>query len=336
MHPTRRSLMLASLTAAISLAPRGRAGQARAATPLRIGTLRFGSLGWELDVIARHHLAEAAGLTIEPVEFASNQAIQVGLQGGRVDMVATDFLWVARSRAGGADWTFVPFSNALGALIAPQDGAVRAITDLPGKRLGIAGSPLDKSWLILRAFASKTAGIDLDATAQKSFGPPPLLAEQMAAGRLDAVLTFWPFAARAEAAGMRRVLAVEDALAGLGIGAGAPMVGFVFSEAWAAKNRATLDGFITAARGAGSILDSSDAEWTEIARLTGASGPAELARLRDWFRQGIPRDWGEDQRAAAAKLYGVLAAIGGPDLVGPAQSLPAGTFWQASWQSSTR
>jgi NitT/TauT family transport system substrate-binding protein len=256
----------------------------------------------------------------------------VALQAGKVDMIVVDWLWVARQRASGADWSSVPFSNAIGALIAPPDSPVHQVSDLTGRTLGIAGSPLDKSWLILRAYASQRHGIDLNAVANKSFGPPPLLAEQMKAGRLDALLTYWPFAAKAEASGARQVLAVEDAVAALGVSTGVPFIGYTFSQHWAERNRELIDAFITASRKARSILASSDAEWLRIQPLTGAADSAELIRLRDWYRHGIPQHWGEPERRAAEQLFDLLAKIGGPDLVGPTSTIPAGTFWPVSWQ----
>ncbi len=315
----RRTVLLTSLIAALPL------GAARAAgPPIRVGTLRFGSVAWELDVMQAHGLAAAAGITIEPVEFAAAQATQVALQAGRVDMVVQDWLWVSRQRASGADWTLSPTFGALGAVMAPQESPVQTVADLRGRRLGIAGSPLDKSWLLLRAYAQRTLGLDLDQAATKSFGPPPLLAEQMAAGRLDAVLTYWPFAARAEAAGQRRVLAMEDAVEALGIPHGVPFLGWVFSEAFAARNAAAVQGFMDVSAKARSILAESDAEWDRIAPLTGTSGPDELARLRSWYRRGVQSHWDPE---ATARVYDVLAAIGGPALVGPSVHLAPGTLW---------
>jgi NitT/TauT family transport system substrate-binding protein len=324
MQYQRRSLLLTSLMAALPL------GAARAATPpIRVGTLRFGSVAWELNVMHSHGLDKAAGVVVEPVEFAAAQAAQVALQAGRVDMVLQDWLWVSRQRASGADWTLSPTSSALGAVMAPAASPVQTVADLRGRRLGIAGSPLDKSWLLLRAYAQQTLGLDLDQATTKSFGPPPLLAEQMTAGRLDAVLTYWPFAARAEAAGLRRVLAMEDAVEAMGVPLsvsflGVPFLGWVFSDAFAARNTAAVQGFIQASARARSILVESDAEWDRIAPLTGTSGPGELARLREWYRRGVPDQWNLD---ATARLYDVLAAIGGPELVGPATHLAPGTFW---------
>ena len=320
MQHARRTVLLLPVAAALG------ARRAAAAPGIRVGTLRFGSVAWELDVMRAHNLDSAAGVTVEAVEFASSQAPQVALQAGRVDAIVQDWLWVSRQRATGADWTLSPTSGALGAVMAPGS-PVQAVADLPGRRLGVAGSPLDKSWLILRAYAQRTAGLDLDTVAVKTFGPPPLLAEQAAAGRLDAVLNYWPFAARAEAAGQRRVLAMEDAVGALGIPPGVPFVGWVFSDAFAGRNAAAVQGFIEASAKARSILAESDAEWDRIAPLTGAARPEGWARLRAAYRRGVPAAW---DLAAVPQLYDLLAGIGGPDLVGPAAHLQPGTLWSVA------
>ena len=162
---------------------------------------------------------------------------------------------------------------------------------------------------------------------EKSFAAAPLLAEELAHGRLDAALTFWPFAAKAEAAGMRRVLAVEDAIQALGIPPGVPITGYVFSEKWADRNREPVKAFFAAARKARDLLATSDAEWEALRPLTGAASDAELQQLRDYYRRGIPRQSGPAEQAAAGQLYAILAKVGGPALVGPAATLAPGTFW---------
>ncbi len=246
-------------------------------------------------------------------------------------MIVIDWLWVVRQRGAGADWTFVPFSNAVGALIAPANSPVRTVPDLVGRRLGIAGSPLDKSWLILRAYASQRDGIDINSKTDKSFGPPPLLAEEMKAGRLDALLTYWPYAAKAEAAGARRILDVEDAVSALGIAAGVPYIGYTFAQHWGEQNPALIGRFIAASRQARGILATSDAEWQRLKPLTGAANDSELERLRDWYRRGIPLHWGDAERRAAIQLFELLAKIGGADLIGPTSAVPPGTFWPVTW-----
>jgi NitT/TauT family transport system substrate-binding protein len=324
MSMSRRVALLAALSMPAVLS------RAAGLPTVRIGVLRFGTVSWELDVIRHHGLDAANGIAVDPVEFAGAAATQVALQAGRVDTAVFDWLWVSRQRDSGADWTFAPFSNAVGSLIAPPSSPVRAVTDLPGRRLGVAGSPLDKSWLILRAYAQRRRGIDLDTAVDKSFAAPPLLDQELRAGRLDAVLTQWAFAARAEATGMRSVLTVEAAIKGLGIGVGVPIIGYVFSERWASENPVAIRGFIAASRAARDILARSDSEWERLAPLMGTTDVAVQAQLKAYYRRGIPQGSGRDEQAAAAVLYQVLADIGGPALVGHARRLAAGTFWQAT------
>src|SRR5205085_92299 len=79
---------------------------------------------------------------------------------------------------------------------------------------------------------------------------------------------------------------------------------------------AACAGFFRACRRADDILLRSDEEWQAIAPLTGAADGGELERLRDAFRDGVPRGDEGAMRAAAANLYDLLAAIGGETLVG--------------------
>lgn len=293
---------------------------------IRIGILQFGSVAWQLDVIRRHDLARAEGVRVEVVELASSQATLVALQAGRVDTVVSDLLWVARQRQSGADWCFVPYSNALGAVEVMDASPIRSIDDLAGQRLGIAGTPLDKSWLLLRLLSRQRMHRDLDEVVDKAFGAPPLLGEELLAGRLDAVLTYWQFAARLEAAGARRVIGMSDVMRALGVSATVPLVGYVFSEQWVRAHADACSGFLRAARHAEDILIQSNDEWQVIAALTGAKGSEELVRLRDAYREGVPRREDLGVRAAAEALYRLFAEVGGEALVGSGSSLPAGTF----------
>jgi NitT/TauT family transport system substrate-binding protein len=293
---------------------------------IRVGSLRYGTLSWQLDVITNHALDRKHGIRIEPLELAGAPAVQLALQADRVDLIVSDWLWVSRQRAEGGDLTFIPFSSALGGLIVPATSLISDIPGLAGKRLGIAGSAIDKSWLVLRLYARSSFGIDLNAATEKSFGAPPLLSEELIAGRLDAVLTYWPFAAKLEAKGMRRLLSMGEALTALGIQGDLPLTGYVVSARWASENQAVLDGFVAASREANEILAASDTEWERIAPLTGAADSAELAKLREAYREGIPRHWDETERQSAARLYRLLAAIGGAALVGPSAELAPGTF----------
>lgn len=326
MQVTRRQVLGSALVAG-ALATR----QARATAPaVRVGALQQGSVAWVLDVVRTHRLDERNGAAIETVALAGGPAAQLALQGGRVDVIVNDWFWVSRRRRDGADLTFSPFSSAVGDLVVPRGSPIRGLRDLQGKRLGVAGSALDKSWLVLRAAARRSVGFDPASATEASYGAPSLLLEALRAGRLDAGLLYWQFAVRAETDGMRSVLTVEDMMADLGLRRRMPMTGWVFSTRWAAGARPALDGFLRAAREAEAILASSDAEWQRIAPLTGARDAAELGRLRDRFRAGVPGPGSPSDVEAAQHLLSELAGVGGRELVGPDATLAAGTFWEVT------
>lgn len=322
-HPALWCFRLVALTLLVAIA--AGSGVARADAKLRIGVLKFGTVSWVMDVIEHHELDETFGIDIDQVELASNQATLVALQAGRVDCVVSDWLWVSRQRASGADWTFFPFSTALGALVAAPGAPVHGLADLRNRRLGVAGSPLDKSWVIVQALAQEQH-VDLARDARLSFGAPPLLNQELLAGHLDAVLTYWNFAAPLQSRGLPMVLSMSDALRQLGFKAGIPLVGFVVSERWARANPRALAGFVSATREAESILATSDAEWKWLGPRTGARTPAELQALRDAFRSGIPAHWGKAERREAGALYALFARVGGQALVGSSPTLRPGTF----------
>ncbi|MBB3019187.1 NitT/TauT family transport system substrate-binding protein [Microvirga lupini] len=221
----------------------------------------------------------------------------------------------------------MPYSKAVGTLMIPADSSLRSLGDLLGKRIGVAGGPLDKSWLLLRAHAQKELGIDLAKEAEPVFGAPPLLNEELARGRIDAVLTYWHYAARLEAGGAKPLLTVADMIRRLGIDHDVPMLGYAFREQWARNESVALQGFVAASREAKALLATSQEEWARLAPQIGTDEPAVLATLQAGFRAGTPEHWTPAERQAAADLYAILVRVGGDKLVGRAKVFDAKTFW---------
>lgn len=296
---------------------------------IKIGVLKFGTVNWELDTIKSNGLDRAEGLDLQVVDLANTAATTVALQAGGVDVIVTDWLWVTRQRAEGARFTFVPYSTSVGALMLPPGSTVTTLADLTGRKLGIAGGPVDKSWLVIRAAAAQRHGIELDKTVEKVFAAPPLLNEEILSGRLDAVLSFWNFAAQLEAKGFRKLVGVEEATRDLGIETQVPLLGYVFDEDWAETHKEDLRALVRASRKAKELLARSDAEWERLRPLMKAPDEATFAALRDGFRRGIPGRWGEAERADAVRLFAIMAKLGGTELVGRSTELQPGTFWNA-------
>ena len=303
------------------------ASAAMAADRIRLVAQRTGSLAWELDVIKAHGLDKKAGLDIETLELASTEAGKVALRGGSADIIVSDWTWVARERALGDSLLYYPYLSTLGAVMAPAGSPIRDVADLKGKKLAVAGGPIDKSWLLLRALALQS-GIDLRTVATVVYGAPPLLSQKALQGETDATLTFWNFCADLEAAGLKRAISMDDVLHRLGATGPVAMLGYVFDGAWAARNRAALDRFLDASRQAKEILASTPAEWQRLAPRIGVADPAALALYRTGYSEGIPRRPVAEEETDARGLYHILADIGGTELVGPARELEPGSFYR--------
>ncbi len=294
---------------------------------LRLALLQYGTVSWEIDTLLHHRLDEAAGVNLEITPVGSPNAAVVALQGGAVDAVVSDWIWVARQRAEGRTWTFAPYSLAVGSVLVRPDAEIERLEQLAGKKLGVAGGPVDKSWLLLRAYARQTLGEDLADLVEPTYGAPPLLNELALRGDLPALINYWHYGARLEAAGFRPLISVSQVLQGLGVERPVPLLGWVFDQNWADAHAATMNAFLQATYRAKAILAESDAEWERLRPLTRAEDDATLVELREAYRDGIPRHFDAADRAAAARVFEILAEEGGSDLVGSATRLPEGTFW---------
>jgi len=300
---------------------------ATAADSIRITAQKTGTLAWELAVIRAQGLDRQAGLDIVITELAAPEAGKIALRGGSADVIVSDWLWVARERALGGKVVFYPYSSAVGAVMAVPASPIRVLADLKGHSLAVAGGPLDKSWLLLQA-ALKQDGVELKTQANVAYGAPALLAAKTLRGEFDATLNYWNICAELEAKGLRRVVGIEEILPKLGARGPSAMLGYVFDERWAARNRDAVARFVAVTRKAKETLATSDDAWQRIAPLAGVADAAALKILRDRYRAGIPRRPVAEEEADARVLYGVLARVGGAELVGPAPELAAGTFYR--------
>src|SRR5215467_15542471 len=239
-----------ALAAVIALAAQT---SATVADRIRVAVQRTGTLAWELDVIRTHGIDRKLDLAIESVELASTEAGKIALKGGSADLMLSDWLWVARERSLGDDLVFYPSSSTLGAVMVPAQSPIREIIDLKGGKLAVAGGPIDKSWLLLQALARRS-GLDLKKDATLIYGTPPLLTQKAIQGEQDATLTFWNFCAELEGKGFRRAVAMDEVMKGLGAKGAISMVGYVFDEVWAARNRGAIDRFLGITNQAKKIL----------------------------------------------------------------------------------
>ena len=299
---------------------------ATAADRIRIAAQKTGTLAWELDVIRSHGLDRKADLDLQVVELASPEAGKIALRSGSADLIVSDWLWVARERALGDKLVFYPYSSQLGAIMVPADSGVAGLADLKGKKIAVAGGPLDKSWLLLQADAHRD-GVDLKTQASIVFGAPPLLSQKALQREQDATLTFWNFCAELEGKGLKRGIDMEETLKRLGASGPVAMLGYVFDASWAMKNKAAVGRFLHVAAEAKEILAASPDEWRRLSARIGVTDAASLDIYRRRYSEGIPRRAIADEERDAIGLYRVLAEAGGSELVGPAREMDKGTFY---------
>ncbi|WP_448954796.1 ABC transporter substrate-binding protein [Labrys neptuniae] len=305
----------------------GGAGPARAQLPpLRLGLLSFGTVEWELAAIRELGLDAKAGLTIDALKLASNDAARIAFLGDAVDSIVSDLIWAARMRGEGRDIVFLPFSSSEGAVMQAPGSTISTVADLAGKRIGVAGGALDKSWILLQAYARQQAGLDLAKAAMPVFGASPLLSLKLEQGELDAALLYWNFCARLEAKGFKRLIGADEIARSFGAQGPISFVGYVFKRSGAAADE-RIAAFAGISRQAKLALANQAALWTSLRPLMQAEDEKTFEVLKRIFIAGIPGRPVEAERADAIKLYAMLSQWGGEKLVGKAAALPEGLYW---------
>ena len=293
---------------------------------LEAAVLKFGTVNWELTTIEEHGLDEAHDFDLEVRGVASGSAGEIAFQGGEVDVIVSDWLWVARQRAAGKDFVFIPYSTAVGGVMVAGDSPAKTLADLAGGKIGIAGGPLDKSWLILQAYARQELDMDLVAETEQVFGAPPLIYKTATSGDLDGAINYWHYMAKMEAAGMRKLVDIADAAKALGLDPKTPLLGYVVKGEMLRENPDLVRGLAAASRDAKELLTEDDAAWDALRPAMNAENDAEFEALKAGFRAGIPEPGPVDEEAVDAMLR-FMADTGGDELVGDADRLPEGTFY---------
>lgn len=265
-------------------------GNAAAASEktVKLAALKFGTVKWELETIKRLKLDEKYGFKLEIQDVAGKQASALAIQNDAANVIVTDWLWVANQRSAGRAYQFIPYSTAVGGLLVPEKSPIENLGDLKGKRIGIAGGPVDKSWVIIQSIGKRDFGIDLAAQNELVFGAPPLLFKQASKGEIDAIINFWHFLAKLEAKGFRKIIDVKKASEELGLSAETPLLGYVFKANWAEENPALIKGLRSASLEAKKLLGTDDSAWEPLKGLMKVKTEQEFLQLRNAWRAGIP------------------------------------------------
>ena len=120
---------------------------------------------------------------------------------------------------------------------------------------------------------------------------------------------------------------MRDAQAALGLNEPIALIGYAFSEEFAASHKSTIDRFLAVAQKADDIMLRSDEEWNALRPLMNAEDEWTFKAYRDRTREGMPRRPIAAEEADARALFRTLASVGSPGLVGPLQELDQGLYY---------
>lgn len=293
-----------------------------------VGVQASGTAQWEMEIIKSRGLDHEHGINLILRDVSDSRAGQVALQAGEVDIILSDFVWAAIQRNQGNLVSVVPHSLAVGGVMVHPDSGIAAVEDLAGRKIGIAGGPVDKSWIVLQAFFEQMHRKNLADLVDASFGSPPLINELLANGQIDAALNFWHFNARSKATGMIELKSVAAMLTDMGVEVQPPLLGWVFTDETAAEIPEAVSGFLDASFDAKAVLLHDDSVWDDLRGLMRAGDDDGLFEtLKADYRAGIVEGYNEDMVSAAEASFAMMAQYGGADLVGDIPTMADGTFW---------
>ncbi len=296
---------------------------------LRLGILAYGTVNWELSLMQKKKLALKYGIDLEVKKLASKNAVSIALQANDVDIIVSDFIWVSRQRAAGADFTFYPYSKAVGGLYVNPKDNISSILDLENKRLGVSGGAVSKTWLITRAYSLKKYKKDLKDIVNVTFASPPILNKKILDSSLSGIINFWHFNARLKAKGMKNILSMKTILLEFGIEEEIPIIGWVFSQKFANENKKLINAFLQASYETKKLLNDGIG-WKSLKKQMKVKNEKVYHSLIEGYKAGIPKSFSNKEKDAAKKVFNILSKMGGTKLVGKSTKLQEGTFWDFS------
>ena len=291
-------------------------GVAQETPTIHVGLEAIGTFSW-IDFAMKHYgIPEELGFDIESDTYATKQAKQIAIQSGEADVVVDDITGVAVWRDQGiAVKAVYPYSLATGGVVVRADSEIASIEDLQGKT--IAATDLgDKSLLILRTLALAQHGFDPQTESEIVAAAPPLMAELLSRGEIDAAIPPWHFVARMVGSGQyREIMPVTEMLDALGISADLPILVVVARDELDPELLQTylqaLDMTIERMRG-------DDEIWELILEneLYSLPDPTLFPSVVERWEQGIPQVWNEEVIDGLVVLINDMVGLAGAEVVG--------------------
>ncbi len=283
---------------------------------LSVSVLQFGTAHWELDHILHRGLDRKNGYRLELKLVANLPASRLAVTSGSVNGAVADLLWAQSRFQAGTPYLYVPFSSRIGDIVVPEGSDIHSVADLAGKRIGVAGGPDSKGWILLQEVAGQQ-GITLGESSDIQYAAPPLLSQALKRGQVDVIVTYWHFAARLVGeGGWRSAFGMADLLAAMDLDRNLPVLGYVFPADWAGNHGSLVDRFAASLGQAKAELAEDESYWQRLRPIMGQPGDGVFRALREGFIAGTPAPL-TDQRIA--DLHRLLSLTGaGADNLMPA------------------
>ena len=312
----------AALLLGLLLSSGAQADDKTAVPTLSVSVLQFGTAHWELDHLRHRGLDRKNGYRLDLRLVANLPASRLAVTSESVNGAVADLLWAQARFEGGMSYLYVPFSSQIGDIVVADDSDIGTVAELIGKRIGVAGGPDSKGWKLLQKVAEQQ-GIDLADSAEVQFAAPPLLSQALRRGQVDAIVTYWHFAARLKGeGGWRSAFRMSELLAAMKLDRNLPVLGYVFPTDWAENHSALIDRFATSLQQAKKELSDSDMFWQRLRPLMGKPNDGAFQALRKGFVAGIPLPL-TDQRIADLHWLLTLTGADGDKL------MPAALFYRS-------
>jgi len=279
---------------------------------LSVSVLQFGTAHWELDHIVHRQLDRKHGYRLALRMVANLPASHLAVVSGSANAAVADLLWAQSRYQAGSPYLYLPFSSQIGDIVVPESSGVRNLADLQGLRIGVAGGPDSKGWLLLQKVASQQ-GIDLAGSTEVQFAAPPLLSQGLKRGQMDAIVTYWHFAAQlkgegAGESGWRSAFGMTDLLIAMNLDPDLPVLGYVFPEQWANEHKELIDRFAGSVAEAKAELAARSLAWERLRPLLQNPEAGVFDALRDGFIAGSPEPLTDDRVANLRELLVLTGA----------------------------
>ncbi len=278
---------------------------------LSISVLQFGTAHWELDHILHRELDQKNGYRLELKPVANLPASRLAVTSGSVNGAVADLLWAHSRFQAGTPYLYVPFSSQIGDIVVAETSTIRSVEDLVDKRIGVAGGPSSKGWILLKKVAQRQ-GIDLEESAELQFAAPPLLSHALKRGQVDVIVTYWHFAARLRGEGSwRSAFAMAALLTELGLDRNLPVLGYVFPANWAEDHGLLVDGFAASLDQAKAELAEGESPWQRLRPMMNNPEDGVFSALREGFVAGTPAPQTDQRIADLQRLMTLTGAESG-------------------------